>query len=337
LFEEFERDFGKLLQDFAAAGGVVAFPACEASLTFSLQRLFDVTWGMNDYRRSTWEPCAENRKNLNYTFGNGSLARRIIKPYNVKACTLCNVPPDERFFVAKESTEEVVVAAHNYGKGVIAYFADVNGEPETMWLVAAFVQSRAPRMPIDSSVSGIQEQAFQDAMKLKQQGNDAFQGGNMERAEGCYLAALAIFGEKIGTNGIQRNGLVSILSNLALIHLKKKEYTKTVSVATKALDIEWDHDKCSYRRAMALYQISLKKKPGGDIIRLRQAMKDILNGDHFLDATVNLMKKIETELARLERKQRAGFREGSCPASTLGTKRRFGGGQHSGLVRKTKK
>ena len=35
---------------------------------------------------------------------------------------------------------DVIVAMHEYGKGVVAYFGDVNAERETIWLVAAFVE-----------------------------------------------------------------------------------------------------------------------------------------------------------------------------------------------------
>ena len=79
--------------------------------------------------------------------------------------------------VSKGSDEDVfdiIVAMHEYGKGVIAYFEDVNGETETLWLVAAFIESRAPKLPIDnfSSLSGSE---FAEVKQLKDAGNSEFQ------------------------------------------------------------------------------------------------------------------------------------------------------------------
>ena len=326
LYEQFEQDLGDLLREFVAAGGVCAFPSSEGLLVSTLQKLFDVTWRVSGYYRTTFGPCKENELAINYSFGNGDLSRAIIKDYSAKGVTLRGVPPHERCFgVTSESRTQSVVpdaagkgvsgksddgeydiifAMNNYGKGTIAYFGDVHGENETLWLVSSFVESRAPRLPIDNLAS-IEETAFDAGRKLKEEGNEAFQHGKFDEVEAFYKAAIEKFGAKLGSNGLQRDGLVSILSNLALIHWKKKEYLQAESVATKALDIQWDHGKCSYRRAMARYQIHLSTS-GGDIKRLREAMKDVVNADPS-DATRTLLNKIEKEIARAELKQRGAF------------------------------
>ena len=51
-----------------------------------------------------------------------------------------------------EDDYDVVFAVHDFGKGVIAYFGDVNAEDQTIALVAAFVESRAPNLPIESDM-----------------------------------------------------------------------------------------------------------------------------------------------------------------------------------------
>jgi hypothetical protein len=332
--EEFENAFGELLCSFVDAGGVVAFPSSEGLLVSTLQKLFQVSWRISNYYRTTWGPCQENQAAINYSFGNGNFARRIVQEYSAKAVSLRGVPPKERCFgvtsqsrtqslvphmsgenVSEKSEDgdyDIVVAMHEYGKGVIAYFGDVNAENETLWLVSAFVESRAPRLPIDN-LSGIDENMFSGAMKLKEEGNGFFKTGKLDRAEQSYKAALAQFGKKLGSNGPQRDGLVSILSNLALVHLKKKEYVKAETVATNALDLEWGHGKCSYRRALARYNISLNDTPVGNLTKLREAKKDILNAD-IDPATRTLLKKIEREISRLEKKQQKNFSSGFAAA-----------------------
>ena len=170
--QRFEQDFGSLLQAFAAAGGVVAFPSSEGLIVSTLKKLFDVKWKMASYYRTTWGPClAVNEKNVLDSFGNGKYAQKIITGYSAKAVTMKSVPLNERCFgptdssrtqslvpfmggqdvSAKQDDEdcEAIVAMHEYGKGVIAYFGDVNAEHQTIELVAAFVESRAPRHPVE--------------------------------------------------------------------------------------------------------------------------------------------------------------------------------------------
>lgn len=174
LVKKFERDFGKLLQNFARAGGVVAFPSSEGLIVSTLQDFFDVEWKLSNYYRTTWGPCLEdNESTIIRNFGCGTLSRNVIKNYSAKAVSM-RVPKHERCFgVTKDSTTQsmvpfmsgldrskkdgeddydVVVAVHDFGQGVIAYFGDVNAEDQTIALVAAFVESRAPTLPIESDM-----------------------------------------------------------------------------------------------------------------------------------------------------------------------------------------
>lgn len=333
--EVFENDFGDLLREFVNAGGAVAFPSSEGMLISTLKKYFDVQWEMSNYYRTNWTPCLkDNERNINYSFGNGNLSRRVIKEYSAKGVSL-RVPKHERCFGVTEdsprtqslvpfmndkdlSTEsedgnyDVNVAMHDYGKGSIAYFGDVNAEHETIWLVAAFVESRSPKLPIDC-FSSVDASTFADITQLKEEGNKSFKGGNLHEALATYQSALDKFGRKLGTNGSQRDCYIALLSNISLINYKKEDYLQSETCATKVLDIELGHEKCSYRRAMARFKISLTT-PGGDLTFLRKAKKDVLNAGKTppstLKATQKLMFQINAEIKRLEKKERKQFSAG---------------------------
>lgn len=332
--DAFEAAFGDLLGEFVAAGGVVAFPSSEAMLVSTLRKYFDVEWEVSDYYRTTWGPCIkDNEININYSFGKGNLSRRIIKDYSAKGTAL-RVPKHERAFgvtensrtqslvphmsgkdvsvESKDGNYDVVVAIHDHGKGSIAYFGDVNAEPETIWLVAAFVESRAPKLPIDC-FSSIDELAFSEITELKEEGNGSFKAGSLDEALASYRLALENFGPKLGSHGPQRDCYVALLSNLSLIYYKKEDYSQSEACAARVLDIEWGHEKCSYRRAMAQYKIC-QSTPGGDLILLRKAYDDILNAGRTppatLKATQKLMSQIDAGIKRLEKKQQKQFSAG---------------------------
>jgi hypothetical protein len=173
--QRFETDFGSLLQKFAAAGGVVAFASSEGLILSTLAKFFDVEWKMASYSRITWAPSLDvNESNILDSFGKGKHSREIIKEYSAKAVSMRSVPHHERCFgitdpymdddydeddeederapaQPNDANYESVVAMHEYGKGVIAYFGDVNAEDHTIELVAAFVESRSPSKPVNYS------------------------------------------------------------------------------------------------------------------------------------------------------------------------------------------
>jgi len=332
--DDFEVAFGDLLRGFVAAGGAVAFPSSEGMLLSTLKKYFDVEWEMSNYYRTTWGPCLkDNERNINYSFGNGNLSRRIIKEYSAKGVSL-KVPKHERCFgvtensrtqslvpfmsgkdVSEESEDgnyDVIVATHDYGKGSIAYFGDVNAEHETIWLVAAFVESRSPKLPIDC-FSGINEDAFAEITQLKEEGTESFKEGSLDHALASYQLALEKFGPKLGSHGPQRDCYVALLSNVSLIYYKKKCYRQSEAFASKVLEIEWGHEKCSYRRAMARFKIS-QATSGGDLVLLGKAKDDVLNAGRTppstLKASQKLMSQIDAEVKRLEKIERKQFSAG---------------------------
>ena len=294
-------------------------------------------WKRSDYYRTTWSPCEENQQKINYSFGNGNLSRRIIKPYSAKANTLRSVPIHERCFGVGEDSKtqshvpfmngldkskvadddyDIVVAMHEYGKGTIAYFGDVNAETETPWLVAAFIESRSPKLPINN-FSALSASEFSKVIQHKEDGNVAFGGSNLDLAETQYNFALDIFGSRLGSNGSQRETYIALLSNLSLVYLKKKLYREAETVAGRGLDTEWGYNKCSYRRATARVQISLNTS-GGNLPRLRGARKDVVNCD-IGDAARKMLLRIEKEIKRLEKREQQKFsaRFSSAMAGTL--------------------
>lgn len=328
--DQFEKDFGSLLQAFAAAGGVVAFPSSEGLIVSTLKKLFDVEWKLGNYYRTTWGPCLNvNERNIHFSFGNGNYARRIIMEYSAKAVTMKSVPYHERCFGVTDHSKtqslvpfkdgqdvsakpedpnyETVVAMHEYGKGVIAYFGDVNAEDQTIELVAAFVESRSPRLPIDC-FSRLDQSAFTAILALKEEGNTYFKDGIIDKAIASYKRALEKFGHKDGSHGPQRDCQVALWSNLTLMYMKKQDFHQAESCSTKALDLEWDHAKCSYNLAKTRLNISRKTR-GGDMVRLRKAKHNLLNADPG-DATRKLMYSITDEIDKLEKKEQQRFSSG---------------------------
>lgn len=339
--QEFEDTFGLHLQKFVQNGGVVAFPSSEGLLVSTLSKLFETTWTTSNYYRTTWGPCPENECLINYSFGNGNLARRVIGPYSAKGVSLRNVPVQERCFgvtcdsrtqslvpmmagrdvsrpddpdsVAASELEpdyDVLVAMHDYGKGCIAYFGDVNCEERTTLLVEAFITSRCPQKSIDC-FAALDCEAFAKVQEYKEQGNACFNNGQLQDAIEFYDKAVAMYGSCTGTHGEQRDTLVTLYSNMALVYSKTKSWEKSEACASKALALDIDHDKSLYRRAEARYQLSLSKLPQGDIRRLHLAKSDILNMSPVRPdsrkALLKLLDMIELEIKRLEKRQKDRF------------------------------
>jgi len=82
---------------------------------------------------------------------------------------------------SEDGNYDVNIAIHDYGKGSIAYFGDVNAEKETIWLVSAFVESRSPVLPIDC-FSSIDESTFDEITRLKEEGTESFKAGDLDQA-----------------------------------------------------------------------------------------------------------------------------------------------------------
>lgn len=332
--EDFGKKFSGHLQAFVENGGVVAFPSSESSLVHMLQDTFGVTWQRSGYYRTTWSPCQENEHLVKYSFGNGDFSTHVIKDYNVKGNTLLGVPPHERCFgVSSESRTnslvpfmdgrdvsreegsddyDVIVAMHEHGKGVIAYFGDVNGEDETIQLVAAFVQSRAPKLPVDC-FAGLTEEEFNAIKELKEQGNAAFQTGKLNEALELYQQALKTFGARLGSNGPQRDVYINLHSNMSLIYFKQEKWFEAETAATRGVEQDCFHEKCLFRRAKARLKFSRATK-GGDIARLTGAKADLVAcckpGDATFETTQKLLLSTEQEIKRLKKQQQKSFLKG---------------------------
>jgi tetratricopeptide (TPR) repeat protein len=196
---------------------------------------------------------------------------------------------------------------HDYGEGVIAYFGDVNAEDHTIELVAAFVESRSPRLPIDC-FSELDQSVFTAISRLKEEGNAFFKEGMIDEALLSYKLALEKFGHKIGTHGPQRECHIALWSNLTLMYMKKEDFHQAESSALKALELEWDHSICSYNLAKARLNISRTTR-GGDLVRLHEARRNLISAERG-NATRKLLCSITDEIERLEKKKRGRFGAG---------------------------
>lgn len=332
--EEFESNFGRLLQKFVEAGGVLAFPSLE--VLSSLSNLFETTWTKSSYYRTNWGPCPENMEVVRQSFGNGHYSQRIIAQHSVKGVSLRNVPPHERCFGVTETSRtqslvphmsgldvsrqqepdsvmiqeldedyDIIVALHDYGIGCLAYFGDVNCEEMTAKLIEAFVCSRCPNDPIDY-FTWLDESKFSKALEYKQLGNENYQQGDYHGAMEHYNTAIAMYEMSWGAVGTQRSTLVVLYSNGAMTALKQKKWLVAEDYASKALQLDETHDKSLYRRALARFEGG---KATGNLVLLRAAKKDVTTfagrGQHAPDVskkTELLMAKIAHEEKRLSRK-----------------------------------
>jgi len=136
---------------------------------------------------------------------------------------------------------------------------------------------------------------FSEILQLKEEGNVSFKDGSLDEAMTSYQVALDKFGKKLGSNGPQRDCYVALLSNASLIQYKLGHYRRSEEYATKALDIEWGHEKCSYRRAIARFKIS-QSSEGGDLILLRKAKCDVFNAGKLLHLLFRLLKGCSNRL-----------------------------------------
>lgn len=168
--DEFVLHFGDALCDFVRQGGRVAFPTSEGLLLQPvLRRLFQVQWEGAMYRRVCWcPPNGRAADEVNRMFPlkrlhSGKIMASDLK-YSAKACSFKNVPLDEAFFGntgeghsvfplldfvhasqpgEPEDMWHYAVAVRQFGDGFAAFFGDVNAEPATCDLIAAFVLADA--------------------------------------------------------------------------------------------------------------------------------------------------------------------------------------------------
>lgn len=343
MFEEFERSLAPHIQKFVQNGGAAAFPSSEGGLLVkTFESFFDTVWQRSGYYRTIWGPCEENMLNVNYCFGNGHLSRSVIQPYSAKTVSLRNVPPHERCFgvtpesrtqsmvpffdgedvskpgdpaSAMASAEEldpdydIAVAVHNYGQGCVAYIGDVNCEEQTVRLIEAFCVSRCPQHPVDCCAF-LSPDVVTEVLDWKEKGNDAFKKRNYTQAVKYYQSAIDLYGGSRGKRGEQRDLLVALHSNCALVHFKAENYSESEVCASEALELDSCHPKALFRRASARYEIG---KAMESIWILKDALKDVTDmppADSALQKDfVKLTKNIEAEIKRLKTKERESFQK----------------------------
>lgn len=314
--EVFFRDFGFHLKKFVEHGGVVAFPACESKLIEELDYLFDMSWERSGYYRYTWCPFEESMSNIHKSFD-------IMKPYSVKGNTLRNIPPEERCFGVTEESKKLsyysggknspasdpdtLVAIHDHGLGCICYVGDVNSEDRTLQLVEAFVSSRSSNSPIDCWTEPLPEEVLEDVLEDKEKGNIYFKNGDMESAFVSYQSAVARYNGARGSQGEQRDTLIALHSNSGLVAGKMKKWDKSAACASKALELDPDHTKSLYRRALARFHMSQSDylTVYNSLKLLRLARKDLMRIPLEDPATkkdqTKLLQRVEHETKRLEK------------------------------------
>lgn len=297
---EFARALGAPLQEFARAGGPIAFTTSEgAKATTSLHSLFGTTWRSSGYYRTTWHAAAENDALVAATF-----PPPLGEPFSAKCTTLSGVPPHERCFgttpdsvtasgvpfmsgtpvgsrtepesvTAEPAVDyDVSIAVHAYGAGAIAYYGDVNCQPETVLRVAAFVASRRPAEPV---AFAIDEDSSRRAEEHKTRGNALFKQGASDASQyagaiAAYDEALAAFGPRAGA-GDQRVEKAKILSNRAECELRTGAWAAAARSTTMALSLAPDHTKSRVRRARARAELGGAELEGAtaDVKALRSA------------------------------------------------------------------
>lgn len=176
----FEEHLGPGLLDFVELGGVVVFQSSEGTeLPPTLQRLFGTEWEASGYYRTNWEPVVETLK-VRVTL--------CARAFSAKACSLRNVPYGERRFGTSPTSRtqsaapglahrpvgqrqepvsvmsgaetddfDVCIAVHSVGRGFVAYFGDVNGEPETATLINSCCQASQIELPLAAARQSLPE------------------------------------------------------------------------------------------------------------------------------------------------------------------------------------
>ncbi|XP_041855676.1 protein unc-45 homolog B [Melanotaenia boesemani] len=96
-----------------------------------------------------------------------------------------------------------------------------------------------------------------DPIQLKDEGNNHFQAGDIDKAIECYTNAIKVCNDK--------KVLAVIHRNRAACYLKKESYANAVSDASKAIDVDAADIKALYRRCQALEKLG----------KLDMAFKDV--------------------------------------------------------------
>ena len=254
----FEAAVGASLRAYVLKGGRVAFPTTEGMFLLpTLTRLFETRWRGSCYSRKTWAIVPENAERVRELFGENP-------PFSAKACAI-HAPAHERCFAtvdADYSKEDVEVccAVHAFGVGVVAYFGDVNGEPETCALIAAFCASRGklcettlgePLLEDDPDAL-LASAELARAQASKAAGNAHFAAARYVEALGSYALSETICAEREG--GAEERALrVVVCSNSAECALRLGDNAAALKHASAALALDERCVKALLRRAKAKF------------------------------------------------------------------------------------
>lgn len=137
--------------------------------------------------------------------------------------------------------------------------------------------------PQRSQTAAVSSEAGDTFEEIRTRGNEYFAKKQYDKALECYHRCLG--------NAESMNTPV-IYSNLALTHLKLKQYAKAESCCTSALQICSTHSKSLHRRSVA--RLSLGKLRGA--LLDAYSLEDSCDTDNALDNVENLKSKCKDAL-----------------------------------------
>ena len=330
-----ERELGPTLQRFVQGGGAIAVTTCDAAMSLPmLQRLFGVAWTSGGSYRTSWGPSLENAAAVAATFP-GALAT---SSFSAKAHAVRNVPEHERLFgttpasasqshvpslvqqrdamaMAAESREvgrrvdadavvgapedyDVVVARHACGAGMLVLFCDVSMEPATVQLCLGFCRLASPALPTDGAAR-LDDDEYARAAERKAGGNAAFGARGYAAAAAAYGEALAVYGDRGGAAGVQRDEKVKTSSNLAECMLKLERWEEAAVAASDALALAPTHPKSLVRRARAAAKL-------GEVEGAMRDLRCVVGGGDATQAAAAaaLLRPLEAQLREAKREQK---------------------------------
>ncbi|NXO58620.1 UN45B protein, partial [Aramus guarauna] len=143
---------------------------------------------------------------------------------------------------------------------------------------------------------------MEDPIQLKEEGNKYFQASDYEKAVQSYTQAIKLSKDK---------ALQAVLyRNRAACFLKKEEYAKAASDASRAIDINATDIKALYRRSQALEKLG----------KLDQAFKDAQKCATIEPRNKNFQETLRRLGADIQEKVNAG---GAVPGSQTGVQKMF--------------
>ncbi len=310
---------GSVVQAFVASGGVAVFPygylppasstsVRQSNLVDTLQLLFDCRWSLSSACRLSRDsdelkqfmPCVENGKNVIRNFG------ALVRPVWMKSDSVLDVnsvPLEERFFVG--DNDSVSVAVRNVGNGAVAYIGDSSCSRDTIDLSAAVIMMRSPIDPLKSDKVEMSDEDFDQVLKLKGMGNDAFRDDNFKYAAKLYLDALCLYetyGTKFNPDYLEER--LSLNALLSLCYVRLEFWYEAQTYAENVLSFNPDHEESILRLATAAVGLVRSEKAATKewkISELKDAKSNLERVEHSPNPAVaseakELLEKLEKML-----------------------------------------